>query len=579
MSYDTEKVKLGREPFTFIGLVVDKCSLVAGTLPCTATETGDEKCYNTRSTCNDPTNYTKTTIEHRFCQPRSTLPVGIRMFPVLDGKISKSGTSTTAGTGLGKRAVIRAKLKDFPHHDRGIDPYVSDRTYNPSNQGTFWGKFLKRNPYYEGRTIKIYHGYIGTIWSESDFEVQEYDITDITGPDNGYVNITGKDVLVRTYDDKAQYPVLSKGALLAGITNVATTATLTPTGIGNTDYPTTGLLSIGKEAIAFTRASDVLTLTRAQWGTEAKPHDADDTVQLCVEWNTSNIIDVLDELLVTGAGLPSSYIPTADWIIERDLWMGSANVKGVLLKPEPIEKVIGELSEVFMFDIWWDATAQEVKIKSLSPEPSGVAINTLSDGNNIIIGSLNVDRKSKDRYTRIIVRYNKINFSEDNKKENFASVRGNIDLTLEDADHYDSSSIKTINSRWFDATSNASQLSGRLRSRFANTPEIVTFKLDNKDHGKLSMAGRIELDSWQFQDESGANELRRFQVLEISETEPGSEFMVKCLTSSFVGRYAFIAPADTVDYGTATKDQKNRYSWICQTDGLFADSTTGYKII
>ncbi len=581
MTYDVEKAKLGREPIIVCSLVMDTCSLTAGTSPCTAIETGDAKCYNTRATCNDVPNYTKTTKEYKFCQPRSSLPPGEVLFPALDGTIQKSSTSTTAGSGLGKRAVVKVKFKDFPHHDRGVDPYYSERTYDALARGTFWGKFLVRNPYFEGRTLKVQYGYIGDPFSFTDFETQEYDIVDITGPDNGYVNLTAKDVLVRTYDNKSQYPAASEGVLLANITAVATSATLSPTGIGNSDYPANGTLSIGKEAMAFTRSGDALTLTRAQWGTEAKEHKANDTVQVCATWDgTTNIIDVLDELLITGAGLPASYIPTVAWQAERDLWLSAAKVKGILMKPESIEKVLGELSEVFMFDIWWDATAQEVKLKALSPEPSGATINILTEDIHIKQGSMKVDRRSKDRFTEIRVYYNKQDFSDDNKLENFGNLQIAADASRSGSTRYDGNSIKTIPCRWFDSGANALQLAGRLLARFADTPETVTFKLDQKDHGKVEMAGRVEINSWQFQDFTGANEARKYQILEINEgKDPGHDFTVKALTSSFVGRYFFVAPDGTPNYSSATEDQKEKYGFISLATGLFADGTDGYKII
>jgi hypothetical protein len=540
-------------------------------------------CFNTRATCQDTPNYNKTTKEYIFAPARSSLPIGETIYPLIDGKIRKAGTSTTAGSGLGKRAVVTVKLKDMPHHDRGIDPYVANRTYTPEEQGTFWGKWLKRNIYYEGRTLKVYYGYIGETFSWSDFEVQEYDITDIAGVNNGYVTLTAKDVLVRTYDRKSQYPAASEGELLAGITDVATSATLSPAGIGNTDYPASGTVSFGKEACAFTRVDDVLTLTRAQWGTDAKSHDAGDTVQICATWDgvpaTDNVTDVLYELLVTGAGLPSSYIPTTEWDTEQDLWLSSATVKGILMKPESIEKVIAELSESFMFDIWWDATAQEVKIKALSPEPSGVTINTLSEGQSIKQGSLKIDRVSKERFTEIRVYYNKIDYSDDDKPEKFGSLQIAADVSRAGADRYDGNQVKTITSRWFEAGANAAQLTGRLLARFADTPEYVTFMLDNKDEGKMEMAGRLEIDSWQFQDEFGATEARKFQVLEINEKDIGHDFEVKCLTSSFSGRYGFIMADGSPDYSAATEAQKDAGMWICKADGTFDDGTTGYKII
>ena len=454
MSYDTEKAKLGGEPLTACGLVMDFCSLTAGTAPCTATETGDDKCYNTRATCNDTPNYSKTTKEYIFCQPRSSLPKGENMFPVIDGDIQKASTSTTGGSGLGKRAVVKIKLKDFPHHDRDVDPYFAERTFTAIEQGTFWGKFLSRNPYYEGRTIKIYHGYIGDTFSWSDFEIQEYDITDIDGVKNKSVTITAKDVLVRTYDRKAQYPVLSEGFLSANITSSATTATLTPSGIGNSDYAASGTLSIGKEAMTFTRSGDALTLVRAQWGTEAKTHQADDTVQTCETFN-ENITDALDRILTTGAGLPSSYIPTTAWETERDLWLTNATVYGILMKPESIEKVLSEWSESFMFDIWWNPVDQQIDIKALSPEPSGATINTLTEGSNIIAGSLKVERKSKDRFTEIRVGYNKIDYSEKSDIEQFASWQISADASRASSDRYNGNSIKTVLSRWFVLQSNA----------------------------------------------------------------------------------------------------------------------------
>lgn len=584
MSYDTEKVKLGGEPLTVVGLVMDYCTLVEGDSPCDSVATGDNKCYQTYATCNFISAYDggSNTKEFLFCQPRDSLPPGENIYPFIKGDIMKVGTSTTAGSGLGKRAVVTVKFNDAPHHDRGIDKSTADRTFIAEEQGTFWGKFIARNPYYEGRTLKIYYGYIGNPFSlANDFEVQEYDIIDIKGPNNGEVTIVAKDVLIRTYDRKSTYPSLSTGTLSANIAASAATGVLLPAGIGDSEYPTSGTLSIGKEVKTFTRSSDTLTFTsHGQWGTEDKTHSAGDTVQICVTWDGTNVTDVLTTLLVTGAGLPSSYIPTAEWDDEESLWLSSASVKGILMKPESIEKVISELSEVFMFDIWWSSIDQEVKIKALSPEPSGVTINTLTEGVNIKQGSLKIDRKSADRFTEIRVWYNKIDYSEKNEPEQFSNAQIATDHSKSGVNRYNGNSIKTIYSRWFEASANASQLAGRLLARFSDTPEIITFKLDQKDHGKLTMAGRIELNSWQFQDFNGANESRKFQVLEINEgRDPGHDFEVKCLTSSFGGRYFFITTDSAPDYGSATDEEKESNGYISLSTGLFADGTEGHKII
>jgi hypothetical protein len=587
VSYTTSKSVLGKEPITIVGIVYDKCSLTAGVSPCTATQTGDAKCFNTRATCNDTTNYTKTTEEIKFSQPRSSLPIGENMIPAIDGDVKKASTSVTAGKGLGKRAVVRVSIKDFPHHDRGIDPYVSERTYNPEDRGTFWGKFLSRNPYYEGRTLKVYYGYINDTFSWSDFVINEYDITDIDGPHNGKVTITAKDILIRTYGEKAQYPAKSNGKLLAAITSSDTSATLTPTGIGNSEYPASGYISIGKEAIGFTRSGDSLTLTRAQWGTTAKVHEADDDIQLCASWSGTNVVDVLDEILVTGAGIPSAYIPydngatgtNKNWDDEKDQWLSAGAVTGILMKPEGIDSLLAEFSEQYMFDIWWQADAQEVQIKALSPEPSGVTINTLTDGFNILKDSFSIKRDAKQRISEVQVWYNKTDYSEKDDIEFFRSARIASDSNVSSTDLYGSSSIKVIKSRWISTLGQASALAGRLIARFAYTPEVVTFDVGVKDDALYSMAGRVEVDSWQSQDFTGANDPKKYQVLEIDEVDPGHKVKVTALTSSFSGRYWFITPDGTADYSSATDADKAAYAWICLDTGLFSDGTDGYKII
>lgn len=583
MSYASEKDRIGKEPFIAVGLVIDKCSLTAGVAPCTATQTGDAKCFNTRASCNDIPNYTRTTTEIIFCEPRSNLPVGVNMIPALDGKPKKAPTSITSGKGLGNRAVVMATIKDFPHHDRGIDPYYVERTYSAEGTGTFWGKFLKRNPYYEGRTLKLYYGFIGESFSWSDFVIHEYDITDIQGPTKGKVTITAKDILVRTYGQRNKYPLASEGQLIADIAISAANATLTPTGIG-ANYPASGYVAIGKDIKSFTRSGDVLTFTaHGQWGTENKSHTAGDTVQVCVSWTNINVVDILNELLVTGAGIPSAYIPytigSQNWDNEKVLWLSNSYATCILIKPEDVDKIIAELSEQFMFDIWWDATVQEVKIKAIAPNLRGIITNTLTEGYNILSDSMNVKRDSKQRYSEIQVWYNKGDFSSNDDLENFNSCKLTADVSRSGTDRYGQNSLKVIKSRWITDTAQAIQLAGRLLARFADTPEAITFDLAVKDDAKYELSGRVNIDSWQFQDFTGANEIRQFQVMQIDEFEAGHAVRVSGLSALFVGRYGFIAPDGIPNYSSATKIQKEQYGFICYDTGVFLDGEPAYKII
>jgi hypothetical protein len=142
----------------------------------------------------------------------------------------------------------------------GLDNYLSSRSYDPFNQGTFWGKFRARVPSMEGFACRILRGDVDQ--DLADYSVEHYIITSAV-MDAAGISIQAKDFLALCDTKKAQAPDISNGRLLAAIaTTAATTATLTPAGIGNDEYPASGKLCLsGKEIVSFTRSGDVLTIT------------------------------------------------------------------------------------------------------------------------------------------------------------------------------------------------------------------------------------------------------------------------------------------------------------------------------
>ena len=273
-----------RQPFSYVELDMDFCANVFGSSPCTATGTGDAKCFNTFISCQDQTNFSNTVKTYRFCSTSGgKVPVGLDAIPCLVG-INITPAVIDAGKGLGLRASCEITLRDFPHSDIRIDPYVDGRTYIPINQGSFFGKFKARNPYYNGRVMRVYSGYLSSdgSFNIANFEKRTYFLDGFDGIDaNGIVKITAKDILKLAGDDRSVCPKPSVGKINADITNSATTATLTPTGVGALDYPASGYIRIGSEVCSFTRSGDVLTIARGKKGTSAVEHKLGDTVQLC----------------------------------------------------------------------------------------------------------------------------------------------------------------------------------------------------------------------------------------------------------------------------------------------------------
>ena len=99
-------------------------------------------------------------------------------------------------------------------------------------------------------------------------------------------------------DDRSVCPKPSVGKINADINNSATTATLTPIGVGALDYPASGYIRIGSEVCSFTRSGDVLTIVRGLKGTAATEHKSGDTVQLCQEYAGQTVQNIVYDLLV-----------------------------------------------------------------------------------------------------------------------------------------------------------------------------------------------------------------------------------------------------------------------------------------
>ena len=236
----SENSKAGREPFERIKIVQDFCGESYGVGACTADiTTGLKKCFNTRVTCQDPANYNLETKTLHFVKDQIGVPKdGEYNIPSLMGvKITSATINPVGGSGnsspLGTRGAITASFQDHAHTDQIVDPYVSERGYDPLERSTFWNKWRARNPYYIGRPLIYESGYLledGTIEAES-LITRTYFITDFNGVSSkGSLSIKGKDAFSLAANNKAKAPFVSVGKLSADITSGSTSATLTAFG-------------------------------------------------------------------------------------------------------------------------------------------------------------------------------------------------------------------------------------------------------------------------------------------------------------------------------------------------------------
>lgn len=531
MSYQKKAAESGRIPCIFIEKDMDHCSRIYGTGGCAAAVgvTGAMECFNTYASCQDKANWDKTVKTYRYCTQNAALPVGVQAFPLIkkDG-VSFSPQVLTPGKGLGVRGGVTFKMLDMPFSDAGVDPYLSSRPYNPLEQGTYWGKFRARNPFYLGRPIRVLTGYIDPDnFSWDDFQTREYIVDSFKGPSrDGEVEWTAKDVLALADDKKAVCPLHSTGQLLTDISAVDTTLTLVPIGIGDLEYPLSGRIAIGDEGMDFTRVGDVLTVVRNVYLTGAKEHKASDTAQLVKRFVLAEIQEIIYELLTQFTpAFKASWIDKDDWDAERyaflpGLW--SADI----IEPTGVNTLIGELNEQGSCFNWWDEINRKVRFKALRKPDTD--INTLTDEDHNLFRSVNLTEDMSARVSQVVVHFDRINPTK--KLDEVSNYRQHFvgpDPESSGPNEHGINVMKVMFSRWFTNASlgRVQALSETLLKRYTNPPRVLSYKLDASS--AQSVGDVFWASTRGIQDMTGARDRANMMVVESREIEAGTTYEIK----------------------------------------------------
>ncbi len=571
------ELSIGREPLIIVELRQPACSLRCGILPCETVITNpSKKCYNTLKTCKSLHNFNSDdTIIWRFCKP------DVNMIDVIPSLVSVSTTPTKINIGggndaespFGRRATCSITLSDHPSDD-SKDYYLQERGFNSLVKGTFWGKFLARNPYYANWIINIYEGYRGQTLEQ--MQVRTYLIDKITGPDSsGKVTITAKDPLRLGDDKRALAPTPSDGRLAVNITATQTIGIIIENSEneilkkhGNTDLY---YIRIGDEIISYTDAVQDETLytligvTRASLGTENSAHDINDDAQRIISYVNYPCWRVAYELLINYTNIPCEYIPIDEWDIEGNTWLNTFNITGIIEEPESVNDILGEITEQCLFYIWWDERVKKIKMKAIRPEIEEAY--PINDYNNIIKNSVTIREDPAQRISRIIVYFNRKNPTEDRESiGNYSNAILRIDGDSEFA--YGESRIKRIYSRWLSTDTQSHQLTVRLLERYRLTPKYITLKLDAKDR-KIDVGSVIALNTMNIQDIYGDNIETAYQIISINEATQGETINVELQSFEFfeADRYGFYTYPDTLNYGDYTPDERIGKAFYSDEDG------------
>lgn len=584
MTWAEAAKELGRRPVTIVELYVDYCSLVYGVGACPAVLGVDSvaKCYNTRKTCPVPLAFDPAFRCYRFSN-RELGPL-LPSVPCLTS-VSFTSTKIDPGKSLGQRSSVQFQFQDFPWDDRDVDKYASTRVGDPESTGTYFGKWLARNPYYQNRVCKVLSGYMDDDGSVdlSKFQTRTFLLSKVDQPDaKGIVSISCMDPIRLIDDSKAQCPKISTGSLSTDITNVGVTLTLLPSGVG-AEYPANGTAAIDEEVVNFSRVGDVITLNlRGAQTTTAQEHKLGATFQLCKVYVDVPVADVLYELMTVFGSVPLAYINKPAWDAECATWLGGHLLNCTIATPTGVNALVTELVATCLFYIWWDDVTPTIRMKAVRPEDPSLLSRVLTDNDSFLAGSISMVEDPDQRISELWAGYNRKNpLLKLDEWRNYRTVDVFKDADAESVHQYNERRVRRLACRFFsdDNIAQIAILGERMLARYRDNVRNFKFDLDAKD-ADIQVGDVVEVYTKSLQGPDGLPVTTNMIILKRTEKREGHTFSYEATDSPFYGRYGFILPTGTADYLSVTAAVRNKGCFICVTaTELMPNGDPPYKIV
>ena len=601
-----------REPLQVIEIVQPLCSRTFGSAPCLAT---GSRCWNTDATCKFPTALDLTNeIVMRFVTPmahryqanpipiegmdlvqengdifwtedRDTLIIqgaqgsfqpfqpSTAIPALISAATAPTVLNVAAGNSdispLGIRAVAEVALRDFPYNDVGYDPYLSTRSYDPLTLGSFWSKWLVRNPYHVGYVLRTYDGYVGD--PLGSMIKREYFIEKIDAARSS-IRITAKDILRRVTDNDLRAPFLSNGALSADL--LAAGTSFQAAGALLTDYPETGWVRINEEVIAYTSRTLVGTnvqfsgLTRGALNTVAADHSQLDQVQRVLAYEDEPFQNIIYDLLTTWGGIPTSYIDKGAWDDEKTEWRDLYNFTGYITDPVSIQQLVGEICQQAQANVWWDERFQKIILRAQRPI---FLPGRLTEDANIVSDSFMIEEVAKDRASQVYVYFGLRNPTL-SVTDKFSYRAGEVVIDVDKERQYGEPAIKEIFCRWINTNVLARTLGESYIRRFRDVRRHIKFTLTANDVATFWTGDAAEIVHFMDVNFDGSTKASQWLITSAETIEQGGLYAYQAEDNGSAGAlWKWVAATDTrpnIDTGC----------WVdaAGTDGLGVEPPFGW---
>lgn len=574
MTYATELAAISRTPVELVVITLDYCDEVFGEGSCTATGSGDAKCLNTYKTCKDTENFNKTTKDYKFTS--ADVPVGRLAFqgvrPYIES-IDYLPTEIKDNLTVTGKTIIT--FLDEPDTDIGIDPYYSGRTN--ANQGTFWKKFLARNPNYIGRRIRIYHGFPSL--DEADY-VQKFEgvLESITINADGTVTVEAGDLLKSIED--VMIPAETDCRLNTDIDDTSTAISVYPaTGIASSGY-----IRIGDEIIKYDGMTDNVldpdNVERGYWGTTAEAHSKDDAIQQVKYYSPQSPYDIISEMLLTDCSIAAGFVDSTALTALKALDLYMVYFSAIISEPKPARELLFEVIDLCDCKCWVGEDLKITFAKNL-PNYPGRAYTTITDADNIIIDSEGVDPNIDSRISRITMYWEKDPIGVEDDPAYYARKNQEKDTIGEGANMYNSIKEKVIWCRWLrhdymdeDLVNRyVENLLKRMLRLYKDPMPLYSFSVEMKDNA-VKTGSYVRIDTDAIVDTLGASLSGKvFQVVKRSAIKDGRIDMT--VLQYPVKRVCFIGASTLPVYMSATTAQKES-GFFTDPDGKMSNGDEGY---
>jgi hypothetical protein len=259
-------------------------------------------------------------------------------------------------------------------------------------------------------------------------------------------------------------------------------------------------------------------IVRGMFNTQAIAHEADERVQVALNYDGVDAALILGDLIETYGGMDASQIPIEDWQTETDAFL-NAVYTATITEPTAVKQLLSELIEQVGLIVWWSDDPAQVNIQVLRAVAS--TADTI-DENVILKDTLEFEDQPEKRVSQVWTWFGQRDPTRPlDEESNYRSAAVTVDS--ETASQEATPAIKKIYSRWIPlgGETAAEHLNDVILARYRIAPRTFTFKLLTGGGFQAAPAIGYRLSAGPLQDVLGAADVIPIQVKSVKSHPEG----------------------------------------------------------